>query len=165
MTDAQWWIVLGMFLGGAIPWLEAIVVVPVGILAGGPPVLVVLAALLGNLITVWLFAVFGQRARLWWIGRRQRRMEGSGKGPDPETQAKKHRRAERIDRVMKRWGLPGLAVLGPLGLGTQLSALAAVAMGASSRAAFGWVAAGAAGWAVVAAVLAVTGRTFLGVGA
>jgi len=165
VSAAQWWIVVAAFLGGAVPWLEAIVVVPIGILAGGPPVLVVLAALIGNLITVWLFAVFGQRARLWWIGRRKRRMERSGKGPDPRAQAKKHRRADRIDRVMKRFGLPGLAVLGPLGLGTQLSALAAVAMGVSSRAAFAWVGAGTVGWAIVAGVLTVTGASFLGIGA
>jgi hypothetical protein len=57
-------------LAGAIPWFEAIGVVPVGILFGLDPVLTVLAASVGNIITIALFAYAGDRIRNWVIERR-----------------------------------------------------------------------------------------------
>lgn len=66
---------------------------------------------------------------------------------------------------MARCGMPGLAVLGPLGLGTQVSALAAVAVGVSARMAFIWVGAGTVAWSVLAAVLTVAGVSVAGIGA
>lgn len=172
MTAGDWVLLGGVFLGGAFPWLEAVIVIPAGIVGGLPVLPVVLAALAGNLLTVWLTAVYGQRLRDWWVRRRARRQaaEAPGQAPQPGPEAReavrrRDRRRERIDRVMDRWGMPGLAVLGPIGLGTQVSALAAVAMGVSARAAFLWVAAGTVGWSVAAAALTLTGVSFLGVGA
>lgn len=180
MSGTQWALLGGVFLGGAFPWLEAIFVIPAGILGGLPVFPVVLSAVAGNLLTVWLAAVYGQRLRDWWVRRRARREEAQGLGqetrtteesdsqttvPSHEAQRRRDRRRERIERVMNRWGMPGLALLGPIGLGTQISALAAVAMGVSARTAFLWVAAGTVGWSVAAAALTVTGASFLGIGA
>ncbi len=164
MSVTQWWILLGAFLGGALPWLEAIVVIPVAIVAGGPAVPVLLAAMTGNLLTVWLAAVFGARVRTWWSARRAARREADG-GEHPEVAERRHRRAVRVERVMNRWGMPGLALLGPLGLGTQLSALAAVAVGVSARVAFIWVGAGTVLWSLVATGLTVAGVSAFGIGA
>lgn len=161
MNAAQWWVLLGAFVGGAIPWLEAIIVIPAGILAGGPPVAVVALAVIGNLLTVWLTAVFGERLRARWARRRAARRSRA----DAADGERSRRRAGRIKSVMTRWGMPGLAVLGPLGLGTQLSALAAVAAGVSARVAFAWVGAGTVAWSVVAAVLTTAGASFFGIGA
>ena len=47
-----------VFLGGAIPWLEIALVVPLGIVSGLSPVGVMIAAFTGNLLTV-LFVIFG----------------------------------------------------------------------------------------------------------
>ncbi|MFO7960912.1 MAG: hypothetical protein R6U94_08200 [Nitriliruptoraceae bacterium] len=66
---------------------------------------------------------------------------------------------------MQRWGLPGLALLGPIGLGTQLSAVLAISMGVSAWRTLAWIAAGTTAWCVVAAVLADAGMSFAGVGA
>lgn len=161
-SGTDWLMLGGIFLGGALPWLEAIVVIPVGILANLPAVLVVLVAVTGNLLTVWLTAFYGQRIRDWWIQRRRARVEEIDEPEDPQ---RRHRRQERINRIMVRWGMPGLAVLGPLGLGTQLSALAAVAAGVGARSAFLWVGAGTIAWSVVAAALTMTGASFMGIGA
>lgn len=165
MTGAEWAGLVGAFLGGALPWLEAIVVIPVGILSGLPAVPVVLAAVLGNLLTVGLAAFYGERVRNWWVRRRRERREAAEGEEDAETARRRGRRQARIARVMARWGMAGLAVLGPLGLGTQLSALAAVAAGVSGRVAFLWVGAGTVGWSLVAAVLTVSGASFAGIGA
>jgi len=164
VSAADWAVLSGAFLGGAIPWLEAIVVIPAGILAGAPPLLVVLAAVVGNLITVWLAAYFGEQIRNWWL-RRRAKSRATSEAEAATVPAKKQARQQRIDRVMKKWGLPGLAILGPLGLGTQLSALAAVAMGVRARAAFVWVGLATILWATVAAVLTTLGVSAFGLGA
>ncbi|WP_131104866.1 small multi-drug export protein [Ornithinimicrobium sufpigmenti] len=178
MTAGDWALLGGVFLGGAFPWLEAVIVIPAGILGGLPVLPAVLAALAGNLLTVWLAAVYGQRARDWWARRRARREGNRAAGQEPltgdeagvadesrEAVRRRDRRRERIDRVMNRWGMPGLAVLGPIVLGTQVAALAAVAVGVSARAAFLWISAGTVAWGVAAAALTVTGASFLGIGA
>lgn len=162
MTSSQWAMLGAVFLGGAFPWLEAIIVIPAGILAGLPTALVIIAAVVGNLLTVALAAIYGERARRWWIERRRRRRPD---GDHPATAQRRNRRQQRIDRVMTRWGMPGLAVLGPIGLGTQLSALAAVAVGVRARQAFLWVGAGTVAWSGVAAALTLTGVSVAGIGA
>lgn len=165
MSTAQWWGLLGMFLGGALPWLEAVVVIPAGIVTGLPLVPVIIAAVAGNLLTVALSAWFGERIMVWWSGRRQRR---EWLRNDPETAARKAakraRRQQRIVRVMERGGMPALALFGPLIIGTQAAAIAAVALGTSAIRSFIWISAGTVLWAVLAAVATLTGFEALGFG-
>lgn len=148
----------GIFFGSALPWLEAIVVIPIGIIAGLHPVLVTVIAILGNVATVAVAAWFGERLREWWIKRRR----AQGKVVSEEQHSKGW---GRVERIMTRWGLPALAILGPLGLGTQVSALVAVSLGVTARLSFIWVTAGTIAWSVVVAILTVAGLSFLGVGA
>lgn len=157
MSGGDWWLLAGVFLGGAAPWLEAIVVIPVGIVAGLPPGLALLAAVVGNLLTVAAAAWFGQRLRRWWIRRRRARGTGVADPATAEQPASRSKRWRRVERMMHRWGLPALAVVGPLGLGTQISALVAVSLGVTARAAFAWVGGGTVAWSVVAMVATVTG--------
>ncbi len=148
---------LGVLIGGAVPWLEAVTVIPAGILLGLPPVAVVLTAIVGNLATVAFVAFGGERVRTWMLTRRRRRraeeLEGDGGG-----------RASRAERVMARFGVPGLAILGPLGVGTQLSAALVVSLGVSGRRAFAWVGASTIGWSVLVALLVAWGIDATGVG-
>lgn len=162
MTRANLALLLGVFLGGATPWLEAIVVIPGGMIAGGHPVPVVIAGIVGNLATVAAAAWFGERIRTWWIKRRSARR---GTDDPAGVDGRKARRRERVERITRRGGLPALAVLGPVGLGTQLSAVVAVSIGATAQAAFAWVGVGTVVWSVIAAVLTVTGMSIAGVGA
>ena len=165
MSAAQWWGLWVTFLGGALPWLEALVVIPAGILAGLPVVPVVLAAVTGNLLTVGLSAWFGERIMSWWAGHRQRRrwMKDEPQNAARRT-ARADRRQQRIMRVMNRGGMPALAALGPLILGTQLAAVAAVALGVSAWRSFLWITIGTVFWAVAAAVVTLTGFEILGIG-
>lgn len=150
MTGTNLAILFGVFVGGAAPWLEAIVVIPAGILAGVHPVPVVAAGVIGNLATVAVAAWFGERLRAWWTARRRTRAKDDGL-PDSGQ------RRQRVERVARRWGLPALAVLGPIGLGTQLSAIVAGGIGATPRITFAWIGAGTVVWSIVAAIAAVTG--------
>ena len=138
------------FFGGATPWLEAILVVPVAIVAGLHPVVAVVAGASGNLLTVAVAAWSGERIVRWWRRRR-------GREVDADVQSETGERGGRARRVLERWGLPALAVLGPLGLGTQLSALVAVSFGIAPERAFRWIGAATVCWSVVAAALAVVG--------
>jgi uncharacterized membrane protein len=150
MMDLERLGLLGVLIGGAVPWLEAVTVIPAGILLGLPPVAVVVTAIVGNLTTVALVAFGGERVRTWMLTRRRRRRaeepEGDGGG-----------RASRAEHVMARFGVPGLAILGPLGVGTQLSAAIVVSLGVSGRRAFAWVGASTIGWSVLVALLVAWG--------
>lgn len=145
---------LGVLIGGAVPWLEAVTVIPAGILLGLPPVAVVAVAIVGNLSTVAFVAFGGERVRARMLARRRRRAEGD-----------EGARTSRAQRVLSRFGLPGLAILGPLGVGTQLSAAIAVSLGISGRRAFAWVGAATIGWSVIVALLIMWGIDVAGQGA
>ena len=108
----------GIFLMGAIPWLEAIGVVPVGIIFGFDPVLTVIAASVGNIITIAVFAYGGDRIRSWFIERRRK------KGIEPKAG-----RYEKAQKAFDKYGIYGMAALGPVLIGTQFAAAASVAAG------------------------------------
>lgn len=150
---------VGVLLGGAIPWLEAVTVIPAGILLGLPPVAVVVTAIIGNLATVALVAFGGERVRSLLVRRRRRAVSTEG------AEGTEGGRASRAERVMARFCLPGLAILGPLGVGTQLSAAIVVSLGVSGRRAFAWVGASTVGWSVVVALLVAWGIDAAGLGA
>jgi len=152
---------LGVLIGGAIPWLEAVAVIPAGMLLGLPTLAVVVAAIVGNLATVALVAFGGERVRSRLL--RRRRRDGDQGGADGGRAGPG--RASRAERVMSRFGLPGLAILGPIGVGTQLSAAIIVSLGVSGRRAFAWVGAATIGWSVIAALLFAWGIDTAGRGA
>lgn len=169
MSAEAWLGLVGVFLGGALPWLEAVVVIPAGILAGLPALPVIVAGAVGNLITVGIAAYGGE----WLIGKwsdwRRRRKAASGEGNNSEAEAALARRSAknraRIERLMNRGGLPLLALVGPLGLGTQVSAVVAVSTGVRATVSLIWIGAGTVVWCVIAGMAAVTGFQFLGIGA
>jgi membrane protein DedA with SNARE-associated domain len=61
--NLEQWGLFGIFLAGAIPWMEAIAVVPSGIALGLNPIATVIAAVLGNAITIFVFAYAGSSIR------------------------------------------------------------------------------------------------------
>ena len=109
---------LGVFLAGATPWLEAIVVVPFGILLGLNPALTVLFAVLGNTATIFLFAYLGHQIRAWLLTRRVK----AGKSGESK-------RFLKAQQSFDKWGIFGMAALGPVVIGTQFAAAISVAAG------------------------------------
>lgn len=164
MSAAEWWGILGVFLGGATPWLEAPIVIPTGLIAGLPVVPVLLAAIIGNLLTVGIAAYFGEAMRSWFSRRRASRRRPLDVEAEAHRRVRTQRRQVRIEKVMERGGLPLLALVGPVGLGTQISAVVAVALGARATTSFLWVSAGTVLWCVVAAYATLAGVEILGFG-
>ena len=109
---------LGIFIAGAIPWLEAIAFIPPGIVAGFDPVLTVIAAVIGNVSTIFLFAYSGSGIRTWL----KKRREAKGKtGDSPKYQ--------KALVAFQKYGFWGMAALGPIIIGSQFAAAASVAAG------------------------------------
>ena len=108
----------GIFIAGAIPWFEAIGVVPAGIIFGLDPILTVVAAAAGNIITIAVFAYAGGAIRERVIARRK------SKGKQPKSD-----RFEKAQKAFDKYGIYGMAALGPILIGTQFAAAASVAAG------------------------------------
>ena len=139
----------GVFLAGAIPWFEAIAVVPLGILFGLDPALVVISAVVGNATTIFAFAYLGSRIR---EGLRRRR-EAAGKVGESK-------RFVKAQEFFDRYGVFGLAALGPVLIGTQFAAAIAVAGGVKPLRASILITVSTGLWAIAIAVALV----FFGVG-
>jgi uncharacterized membrane protein len=118
MLDIENLGLLGVFIAGAIPWMEAIAVVPAGIVVGLNPVATLFAAVIGNSLTIVLFAYFASNIRERLIKRRVRKGK-SAKLP----------KLEKALKAFDKYGIYGLAVLGPILIGTQFAAAAAVLAG------------------------------------
>lgn len=138
---------LGVFIAGAIPWFEAIGVVPAGILIGLDPIWVVVAAATGNAITIFLFAYSGSQIRAWWL----RRREAKGKVGE-------NKRFAKAQEAFNKWGVFGMALLGPLVIGTQFAAAVSVAAGVKPLKTSLIVTVGMVVWAgVIASVMVLIG--------
>jgi hypothetical protein len=132
---------LGVFIAGAIPWFEAIAVVPAGILFGLDPYWVIAAAIVGNATTIFVFAYAGASIRNWISKRR------AAAGKTPEL-----KRFEKAQVAFDKYGLYGVAALGPILIGTQFAAAIAVAVGVRPFKSALVITAGMAVWAVIVAI-------------
>jgi uncharacterized membrane protein len=132
---------LGVLLAGAVPWLEAVVVIPVGIVMGLPVVWTTIFALVGNVTTIVLFATGSDRILAAMARRRVKR--GKARQEDSRT--------ARAKRIFVRYGDVGMAIVGPLLIGTQFAAAIAVSLGVSVWRASVVQSLGAVAWGAVAA--------------
>lgn len=140
-----WTSYLLVFLAAATPVVEVLVVIPAGVLAGLPPVQTTALALAGNLSTVVLVGLAGDRILGWWRRRR------------PEREDEPSRRSRRARELAQRWGVPGLALLAPITTGTHIATMAALTTGATTRRVLTWMTIGLVAWAVGVAVATVVG--------
>ena len=136
---------LGIFIAGAIPWFEAIAVIPSGIIFGLDPTLTVLAAVSGNAITIFVFAYAGSQIRQWLI----RRREAKGKVGESKRFAK-------AQAAFDKYGIYGMALLGPILIGTQFAAAISVAAGVKPFKSASLITAGMVLWSVLIAWALVT---------
>jgi len=134
---------LGVFIAGATPWLEAVVVIPVGIAFGLSPVWTMVWALVGNASTIVLFALLSDNI----MSGLARRREKKGLSREPDA------RMERAKRIFTRYGVLGMAVVGPLIIGTQIAAAIAVSLGVSVWRSSTIVTLGAVVWGVATGVI------------
>lgn len=137
-----------VFLGAAIPWLEIALVIPLGIIGGLSPVWVMILAFVGNMLTVLILIIAFQKVREWMESRKKENGKGNSK------------RTERGKRIWSKYGMPGLALLGPILIGTHIAAFIGLLFGASKVNTTIWMTISIALWTLVFGIATAMGFDF-----
>ncbi|EGQ21806.1 hypothetical protein HMPREF9372_3166 [Sporosarcina newyorkensis 2681] len=137
-----------VFLGAAIPWIEIMLVIPVGIISGLSPAWVMLLAFIGNMATI-LLLILGFQQIKDWIGRRNKK---KGKSDS--------KRLQRGKKIMNTYGLPVLTLAGPILIGTHIAAFIGLVFGANKVKTAVWSAISIAFWCLVFGILTAMGFDF-----
>ncbi|MBM7660345.1 putative membrane protein [Bacillus mesophilus] len=140
-----------VFVLAALPFFEGYGVIALAIIAGLPQIPVILIALFGNILTVLLLILFMNKIREW---RRKR------KGDEAEKESSK--KAIRAQKIWKRYGLPGLAIIGPLIVGSHLTAFMCLTLGGTKKSTSIWMVMSIVIWGLAFAGLTHLGVDFLG---
>ncbi|GKU78979.1 small multi-drug export protein [Paenibacillus sp. L3-i20] len=141
------WSYIAVFLLSAIPWVESVVVVPLGIYLGLDPIIVTILGFLGNWIVVLLIVMLFDRFNQWRARRRAAKY-----GPDDKGK-EKGKKYERAHKVFVKYGLPGLAIIGPILIGTDIVAAFAMIFLAPRNKVILWMTIGLAFWSIVIGVV------------
>jgi Ca2+/H+ antiporter, TMEM165/GDT1 family len=147
---AIWGYVL-VFILAAAPFFEAYGVIPIAIISGLSIVPVMIIGLVGNLLTVLLLIMFINQFKAWRSKRRKYK------------EPKESKRSVRAQNLWKKYGLPGLAMLGPLVAGSHLTALASMTFGGAKKKTFIWMTISITTWSIAFTVLLYFGIDFMGI--
>ncbi|WP_050979449.1 small multi-drug export protein [Paenibacillus dendritiformis] len=128
-----------VFLVSMVPFLEGYVAAPIGIMLGMSPIPVMAVALIGNWLSIMLIIVLYGK---WSVGR-----QGTGSG----------KRMERARKIFGKYGVPGVALIGPLVFGHHIGAFISLVSGAPKSYVTLWQTIGVALWTVGAGALAMLG--------
>ncbi|SDQ93580.1 small multi-drug export protein [Natronobacterium texcoconense] len=139
-----------VFVFAAIPVIEILVVIPIAIGLGLDPVLTGAVAFAGNVLSVYALVVFYRRVANWL----QRRRDDESEPSD---------RYARARRLWDRYGLPGLALGGPVLAGVHVAALVALLAGSRSRTVAAWMTTGIFVWTIVLVAASAYGVSVLGI--
>lgn len=146
--DVIWAYVL-VFLLSALPFVEGVLLAPIAILAGLSTVPVIILAIVGNLLTVYIVVLFIDQLRRWF--RKDRAKDNSGK------------RAERAQKLWNKFGIGGLSLIGPFIVGSHLTAFLGLIFGGTKRNVTIWMTISITAWCIVLAILAHFGISFVNV--
>ncbi|MGM0845713.1 MAG: small multi-drug export protein [Bacillota bacterium] len=149
VVDTLWGYIL-VFLLAAAPFFEAYGVIPLAMIAGLSPVPVIILGLAGNILTVLLVIVFINKIKEW------RRKRKNGK------ENSESKRGLRAQKLWKKYGLPGLAIIGPLLVGSHLTALMSLTFGGSRKKTAYWMIGSIVLWSLTFAILVHFGIDILG---
>lgn len=129
----EFWQQIGaLSLVGAIPFIESYFGSLLGAIAGINPYIAVPAAVLGNLVCTFLLISLASR------GRTALTRNNEEKAPNG-----------KVARYFNRFGVPGVALLGPMVLASQVTAPTLVALGANRRTVYVWAGVSIAAWGVL----------------
>jgi len=142
---------IGVMIVAMIPFIEGYFAVPVGIAIGFSPVMTIVAAIVGNWISVMVVILASDRVKQWL----------QSKKTSERKQEKQKKRLERGQKLFQKYGVPGVSLLGPLLIGDHLAALICIASGASRRYVIIWQTIAITVWAVGMGILVLLGINFV----
>jgi Ca2+/H+ antiporter, TMEM165/GDT1 family len=148
----QEWSYLAVFILAALPWLESAAIVVLAIAFGLNPVTSTILAFTGNYLTVLLIVFLFDRWQQW---RNKKRAAAN----DQIEESKKKKRAHNI---FVKWGLPGLAIIGPLLIGTEIAAAFAMIFKAPRKNVLIWMTISLAFWTILFAAATYYGFNVFG---
>lgn len=148
ISTAELWQQLALLLlAGGIPFIESYLGSFLGVLFGVSPALAIPAAIAGNLIVTLGLVLLSARTREAARARTASRA-GARSGVSADTHdgrigadvapAETSRSRKKIRRAFDRFGVPGVCLLGPIVLASQITAPALIAMGAPRRSVLIW---------------------------
>lgn len=144
----EWASWIAVLLVSAIPFVESYFGSVIGVAIGLPPVVAVLVAVIGNVISMLAFVLVTDATR-------SKVREKRGSDEEPPTP-----RRARLKRIFDRFGVPGVSLLGQTLLPSQITSAAMVGFGASRSAVIVWQIISIVLWGTVFGWLA-----YLGIGA
>lgn len=144
------WPYLLVFVLAAVPFLEAFTVIPLAMIAGLSTLPVIIIALIGNIATVLLLIIFIEKIKEWRKKRKKDEEKEEGK------------RAKRAKRLWSKYGLPGLALIGPFFVGSHLTTFMCLTLGGAKMRTAYWMMISIIFWAFLMTVLVYFGIDFLG---
>lgn len=138
-----------VFLLAATPFIEIIGIIPIGVIAGLHAAPVIIVAWIGNMLTILIVILLTDKIKQWMQMRNEK---------NPE---KAKKREERAGRVWKKYGLPGLALISPILIGSHLGAVLAISFGGTKKQIAFWMTASIFIWAVITGIASYYGAEFL----
>jgi hypothetical protein len=141
-TLLQW---LAVAVISMIPFIESYFGSAIGIAAGVVPFMAILAAIVVNWISMFVFVMFGQKIWEW--------RDVSEKTISPKRQ--------RLKNAYDKYGVPGVSLFGQFILPSQITSMAMVTFGANRSSVIFWQTISIIIWGVGIGLLAVWGLDFL----
>lgn len=132
-----------VFLVSLVPLLEGYVAASVGIIIGFPAIPTIIAASLGNWLSIMAVIVLYEKLR----NRRKAKQKSD----------RSSKRMERARNLFNKYGVPGVALIGPLVFGHHIGAFISLVSGASKRYVTLWMTIGVLVWTIAVGVLAALG--------
>ncbi|QQK77090.1 small multi-drug export protein [Salicibibacter cibarius] len=135
-----------IFVGGTIPFIEYMLAIPAGIIAGVPTIPVIIFGFAGNLIGVilliWLFD---------YVLAIRRKRKNQNK-PDMDNYTPKSKRAQKAKKLWDKYGIPGLTFFGTGLLSSHATALMACSFGGNRAYISIWMVISLAIWSIITGV-------------
>lgn len=152
-----------VFVLAAIPLFELITVVPLAIIGGLSPIPVAITGFLGNLLTVVLLIVFVDKGKDWLKARKLRRNEKQVneeiQNCEDVSQEQVSKKEERAKGLFNKYGLPGLTILGPIIVGSHITAFMAMGFSSKRSLVFSWMIVSLVLWTIISAMATSYGVT------
>lgn len=135
-----------VFLLAATPWIEILVVIPAGIALGLNPLAVSILAFTGNLTTVYLLIFAYQHLYSIW---NKRKAGGNISQPS--------KRKKKALHIWNKYGLPGLAFISPMTVGTHFATFIALSLKSKKYMVTMWMTLSIFVWTVIVTIVSYYG--------
>lgn len=140
----QW---LGVMIASAIPFVESYFGSVIGVLAGVNPVVAIVAAVIGNVVSMVIFVLSAHGVRSKVV---------AGNEAKEETP-----RRQRLRKSFDKYGVAGVSLLGQTILPSQITSAAMVSFGASKNRVILWQVISIILWGVAFGVFATLGVSLI----